>query len=314
MPLFLGLDTSNYTTSAALYEDSGTCRSVCSPLEVSAGKTGLRQSDALFLHVKQLPEVLAGLDFHINEISAVGVSARPSDREGSYMPCFLAGLSLARCLSHVNQIPMFEFSHQQGHIASAAWSGAKPELLQKEHLAWHLSGGTTELLHVIPGGQRLLRVDRIGGTLDLTAGQLIDRAGNLLGLGFPAGRELDALSLSDDSKDFFRVKVTDCSFSLSGLENKAMEMLTLHESRAHVASFLLQSVCYAVKKATGQAMLKYPGLPVLCSGGVTANTLLRHSLGDELGAFFAKPEFSSDNAAGPAILAALSFRGLKNSQ
>lgn len=307
MSLFLGIDTSNYTTSAALYEDTGACSSVCRPLEVSAGKTGLRQSDALFLHIRQLPQVLDALDFHISDISAVGVSSRPSDREGSYMPCFLAGQSLAQCLGHASRIPVFEFSHQQGHIAAAAWSCGKMELISREHLAWHLSGGTTELLHVIPDAKSLLRVNRLGGTLDLTAGQLIDRAGHLLGLGFPAGKELDALSRTQELKDYYPVKVSDCSFSLSGLENKAEKMLASGESRAHIASYLLYSVCHAVNKATTQAQQAYPGLPVLCSGGVSANTLLRMTLENTLGAVFAKPEFSSDNAAGPAILAALSY-------
>jgi N6-L-threonylcarbamoyladenine synthase len=304
MPVFLGLDTSNYTTSAAIY-NSGEDRfvSVRRLLSVPEGGTGLRQSDALFQHVKQLPEILRGLNARIGDIDAIGVSARPSGREGSYMPCFLAGLSLSYCLSALTGIPVSEFTHQQGHIASAAWSCQHPELIESEHLAWHLSGGTTELLRVLPSGTRTFAVEKIGGTQDLTAGQLIDRAGNMLGLTFPAGAELDRLSLENEDAGFYQVRVENAVFSLSGLENKAGKLFASGKSASYIAAFLLKSVCEAVSAATLQAIKRYPGLPILCSGGVSSNHMLRRVLTDRFDALFAAKEYASDNAAGAAYLA-----------
>ena len=83
-------------------------------------------------------------------------------------------------------VPFVPVSHQQGHIAAAAWSAGRLDLLDRPLLAWHLSGGTTELLYVQPDGFNV-QASCIGGTSDISAGQLIDRTGVLLGLDFPAG-------------------------------------------------------------------------------------------------------------------------------
>ena len=147
-PLYLGLDTSNYKTSAGLYSPAdGSFRACGRLLEVPLGSLGLRQSDALFQHVKQLSarvrEVCGGLD---GEIRAIGFSARPRDLEDSYMPCFLAGQCAAECMGAALGVPVYDFSHQQGHLAAAALSVGRLDLLGAPLLAWHLSGGTTELL------------------------------------------------------------------------------------------------------------------------------------------------------------------------
>ena len=205
----LGFDTSNYTTSIAAF--NGETGKNCSRLlDVRPGELGLRQSDALFSHIQRLPELADRLfaDVDAREIAAVGVSTRPRAVEGSYMPCFLAGVSQAKVLANALHVPLFEFSHQQGHIAAACWSAERMDLLDRPHLAWHLSGGTTELLLVEPDGLEL-KARRIGGTTDLSAGQLIDRTGQMLELGFPAGKALDRLSADSDSGDLFRVRVQD---------------------------------------------------------------------------------------------------------
>ena len=193
-PCCLGIDTSNYTTSVALF-DGGEGHNLGRLLEVPPGALGLRQSDALFQHVKRLPELLHQLreEGRLTGLAAVGASVKPRWVEGSYMPCFLAGESLGRSLADALGAPFFPCSHQQGHLAAAAWSAGRMDLLDRPHLAWHLSGGTTELLYVTPEGPSL-RAEKIGGTSDLSAGQLIDRTGQLLGLAFPAGKALDALS------------------------------------------------------------------------------------------------------------------------
>lgn len=301
MPV-LGLDTSNYTTSVAVYNgregiNEGRL------LEVRPGELGLRQSDALFQHVKRLPELFGRLEEQgaLHEIQAVGASTRPRAVEGSYMPCFLAGASQGEALAHVLGVPFYAFSHQQGHLAAAAWSAGRLELLDAPFLAWHLSGGTTELLRVEPDGIAV-KAEIIGGTSDISAGQLIDRTGVLLGLQFPAGKALDALYEVDGRKNRFKVKLNELTFSLSGMENKVKAMLEQGETPGSIARFTLDTVSDVVVRATRAAQERYPGLPVLCSGGVASNRQLRAAMEQRCGAVFAQPRFSTDNAMGTAIL------------
>ena len=298
----IGIDTSNYTTSIAFFD--GTGGENCSKLlPVKSGELGLRQSDAVFSHIKSLPELSGRLFSHIGKspITAVGVSTRPRAVEGSYMPCFLVGLSHATLLSDALHVPLVEVSHQQGHVAASLWSAGHLELMDEPHLAWHLSGGTTELLLVEPEG-KLVKCTKIGGTTDISAGQLIDRTGQLLGLPFPSGKHLDALSREAVGKDFFRVKCKDMTFSFSGMQNKVQQYYEANEDPAETAAYALRCVAYGVFHATQQALKAYPGLPVVFSGGVASNTLLRQVL-EPLNPIFAQPQYSTDNAMGVAVLA-----------
>ena len=297
----IGIDTSNYTTSIAFFD--GTGGENCSKLlPVKPGELGLRQSDAVFAHIKSLPELSGRLFSHVREeIRAVGVSTRPRAVEGSYMPCFLVGLSHAKLLSDALHVPLVEVSHQQGHVAASLWSAGHLELMDEPHLAWHLSGGTTELLLVEPEG-KLVNCTKIGGTTDISAGQLIDRTGQLLGLPFPSGKHLDALSREAAGKDFFRVKCKDMTFSFSGMQNKVQQYFEANGDPAETAAYALRCVAYGVFHATQQALKAYPGLPVVFSGGVASNTLLRQVL-EPLNPIFAQPQYSTDNAMGVAVLA-----------
>ena len=298
----IGIDTSNYTTSIAFFD--GTEGENCSKLlPVKSGELGLRQSDAVFAHIKSLPELSGRLFSHVGKspITAVGVSTRPRAVEGSYMPCFLVGLSHATLLSNALHVPLVEVSHQQGHVAASLWSAGHLELMDEPHLAWHLSGGTTELLLVEPEG-KLVNCTKIGGTTDISAGQLIDRTGQLLGLPFPSGKHLDVLSREAAGKDFFRVKCKDMTFSFSGMQNKVQQYFEANGDPAETAAYALRCVAYGVFHATQQALKAYPGLPVVFSGGVASNTLLRQVL-EPLNPIFAQPQYSTDNAMGVAVLA-----------
>ena len=303
MPV-LGLDTSNYTTSAAVF-DGERGRNQGRLLEVRPGELGLRQSDALFQHVKHLPEVVEALlgEEGLGTVQAVGASTRPRAVEGSYMPCFLAGASQGQVLSQVLGVPFYAFSHQQGHLAAAAWSAGRLDLLDRPFLAWHLSGGTTELLRVEPEENGVaVRAEILGGTSDISAGQLIDRTGVLLGLPFPAGKGVEKLSRQAQKREYYKVKVNGLTFSLSGMENKVRQMVQRGEEPAEIAWFAQETVCRVVQACTKAAMEQYPGLPVLCSGGVASNGRLKELLRQNCGALFAQPQFSTDNAMGTAIL------------
>ena len=303
MPV-LGLDTSNYTTSAAVF-DGERGRNQGRLLEVRPGELGLRQSDALFQHVKHLPEVVEALlgEEGLGTVQAVGASTRPRAVEGSYMPCFLAGASQGQVLSPVLGGPFYAFSHQQGHLAAAAWSAGRLDLLDRPFLAWHLSGGTTELLRVEPEEDGVaVRAEILGGTSDISAGQLIDRTGVLLGLSFPAGKGVEKLSRQAQKREYYKVKVNGLTFSLSGMENKVRQMVQRGEEPAEIAWFAQETVCRVVQACTKAAMEEYPGLPVLCSGGVASNGRLKELLRQNCGALFAQPQFSTDNAMGTAVL------------
>ena len=296
----IGFDTSNYTTSIACFD--GVTGVNCSKLlPVKAGELGLRQSDAVFHHTKSLPELSGRLFSHVqaDAVTAIGVSTRPRAVEGSYMPCFMVGFAQAKLLSDALHVPLVEVSHQQGHVAASLWSAGRLDLMDVPHLAWHLSGGTTELLLVEPEG-RNVKCSRIGGTTDISAGQLIDRTGVMLGLPFPAGKHLDALSKDAQGREVFKVKCPGTELSLSGVQNKVQQF---HSGNAEeTAAYALRCVAYAVRKATENALKAYPGLEVVFSGGVASNSMLR-SMTQDLHPVFCEPQYSTDNAMGVAVLA-----------
>ena len=298
----IGIDTSNYTTSSAWFD--GVTGVNCSRhLPVKQGALGLRQSDAVFSHIKSLPELSDRLFSNLDPdaVTAIGVSTRPRAVEGSYMPCFLVGISHGKLLSDALHVPLVEVSHQQGHVAASLWSAERLDLMDQPHLAWHLSGGTTELLLVAPEGKNVC-CTRIGGTTDISAGQLIDRTGQLLGLPFPAGKHLDALSGQAERKDSFRVKCDHAEFSLSGIQNKVQQYHEKQGNAVETAAFALRCIVGAVIEATQQAQKKYPGLPVVFSGGVASNSMLRE-MTRPMKPIFAQPQYSTDNAMGVAVLA-----------
>ncbi len=298
----IGIDTSNYTTSIAWFDGSaGVNESRLLPVRM--GELGLRQSDAVFAHTKSLPELSGRLFSNVSgrNITAVGVSTRPRAVEGSYMPCFMVGYSHAKLLADTLQVPLLEVSHQQGHVAASLWSSGQMELMDQPHLAWHLSGGTTELLLVEPEGKNV-RCSRIGGTSDISAGQLIDRTGQLLQLPFPSGKHLDQLSQEATGRDLFRVKCSDMTFSLSGVQNKVQQFYGSGASPAETAAYALRCIGQAVYQASRQAQTAYPDLRIVFSGGVASNSMLR-SIITPLDPIFCPPQYSTDNAMGVAVLA-----------
>ena len=122
----------------------------------------------------------------------------------------------------------------------------------------------------------------------------------MLGLPFPAGRHVDQLSREASNQDVFRVKCPGMQFSLSGVENKVRDYYKKN-SREETAAFALRCVIQAVSAATRNAQKEYPGLPVVFSGGVASNSLLREMTAD-LKPVFSEPQYARDNAMGVAVL------------
>ena len=318
MGWYLGLDTSNYTTSTALYDSDGNCIYQSKKLlPVKEGALGLRQADAVFAHIKQLGTVMEQLRCEMSgerkfdqdrlpHLTGIGYSARPRDAEGSYMPCFLVGEAVARSLSAAVGAPCRPFSHQAGHIAAALYSSDRLELVEEPFIAFHLSGGTTECLLVSPGEHSPFQVELLGQSLDLKAGQLVDRVGKMLGLPFPAGPQLDCLARESSRQFRFRPVLRDGSCSLSGVENQCQKMVDEGEPSCDIARYAVESVLAALIGMTDAARIRCGDLPLVYSGGVMSNSIIRHAVRLRYPkALFAQPAFSCDNAAGVAVLAAL---------
>lgn len=314
MSAFLGIDTSNYTTSCAVYEaESGRIIQNKKLLPVKTGRLGLRQSDAVFHHTCQLPDIVeAVLSDFAGSVSAVGASDRPGQIEGSYMPCFLTGIGAAREIAAALRVPAFHFTHQQGHVAAAAFGAGRTELLEKEFIAFHVSGGTTDALLVHPDHEQVICCEMTLHSLDLKAGQLIDRVGQMLGLPFPAGPELEKLALKATGHYSPKPTLRDGSCSLSGVENQCMERKRQGQPDEEIALFCLMSVLSAVGGMTTELQARYPGRPILYAGGVMSNTIIRRALEQRFGGYFAPPAFSSDNAAGIALLTSIQYSKIKD--
>ena len=300
--MYLGFDTSNYTTSVAVY-DGVEIKQAKKVLCVKSGEKGLRQSDAVFQHTVNMPSLLNSLE--LNNISAVGVSTRPRNIEGSYMPCFLVGVNTANAVSKAAGVPMYETSHQVGHILASLYSVNRLDLINERFIAFHLSGGTTEALLVKPDESEIISVEIIAQSLDLKAGQAVDRTGVMLGLDFPCGKQLDLLSRECEQNFKIKPSMKGLDCSLSGVENKARTMLESGASKQEIAKFTLTYISQTICEMLRRIKREYGELPVVFSGGVASNSLLRQYVNNEFNAYFAQSEFSLDNAAGCAVYAYL---------
>ncbi|MBQ3490745.1 MAG: hypothetical protein IJA86_09160 [Clostridia bacterium] len=298
----LGIDTSNYTTSVALASEDG-FRQSRKILSVGKGECGLRQSNALFLHTVNLPEMMRALQ-PMGKIDAVAYSAYPRDVEGSYMPCFLAGQSVAESISSALDIPIYRFSHQAGHLMAAVKTCGDESIGKRPFLAFHASGGTTELLYAEPNDEIGFSAEIVGCTKDISAGQLVDRVGVMLGLSFPCGGELEKLALQSKAKKIqtkICVRGTDCN--ISGAENMALKMQREGVSAEDIARFAIEFVGKTILEMSLSARERYPDLPIIYAGGVMRNEMIKNMLAKKLsGALFADTALSSDNAVGTAYL------------
>lgn len=303
MKCYLGIDTSCYVTSVAVVaEDETILFHGRTPLHVELGGRGLRQQEAVFAHIQNLPALVeqAFQKAEPHTLAAVGVSAFPRDVPGSYMPVFLAGETVAKSIAAALHIPVYPFSHQQGHLRAGQVEGR----LQVPYLAVHLSGGTTEILAINED------IMLLGGTLDISAGQLIDRAGVAMGMHFPAGRELEALAWDAKEAAPFSVTTKGCDMHFSGAETQFLRMLPSAQNRADMALGLFQCVGKTLGRACGVAMQQTHIQTLLVVGGVAVNHFVQEALCSELHkhipdgqVYFAPPAYAGDNAVGTAFLA-----------
>ena len=309
MRVTLGFDTSCYTTSAAAVNEQGEVVAFSRMLlPVAEGQRGLRQSEAVFAHVRQMPLVMDAMRRQLEgkEIVAVCASSAPRDEENSYMPVFTVGLGHAKVLADALHVPLFETSHQQGHIAAGLIGNSMPE---GPFVALHLSGGTTELLSCKDGNLTLL-----GGCADLHAGQMVDRVGVALGMGFPAGPALEKLAMTctEPVESMLPVSMEKDGLTchLSGVETKAQQWIRAGQMppekiAAEVFDVLARTVARLLCAGCDAAGTRQ----ALVVGGVASSALLREQLKRRLAkmrkpihVWFGEPAYSSDNAAGVAAI------------
>ena len=317
---FLGIDTSCYTTSLAVWDGEGrVLADKRKGLPVGYGSQGLRQSTALFYHLRNLPLLMDEIFQTLpgEKIKAVAASAKPRPVEDSYMPVFTAGVSLAQYTAALLKIPLYLTTHQEGHLVAGLWSAGCADLA--DFLLAHLSGGTTEILRVKQVKTSPLQYDLtiLGGSSDLQAGQLIDRIGVAMGLPFPCGPHLEQLAAQSGREEpgsgvhvVIPSAVRGMMMSFSGAETRAKQYLQDKAGLPEVAKAVERCIAVSVEKALRKA-IELTGLPdVVLVGGVAANAYIRERLQKRLehravGArlHFAEPQYCTDNAVGVSIIA-----------
>ncbi len=306
---FIGIDTSNYTTSFAICDlDGKILKNYKILLPVKEGERGLRQSDAVFAHIKNLPLIAQKIkdDSESYDILAIGHSAYPRDAEGSYMPCFLVGEALSDILASLYKVDNYKFSHQAGHIRASIYSANV--INDKSFIAFHVSGGTTEILHVTEENNSYT-IDLIGGSNDLHAGQAIDRIGVKMGLKFPCGVKIE--ELAEENKENlpnYNISVKGFNCNLSGLENIAVKLLEKTNDKSLVSAFTLDFISKTIEKLTMNLRGKYQNEQIIYAGGVMSNSIIQGNIRAKFSnVYFATPEYSSDNASGIALLTRMKY-------
>lgn len=317
--LYLGIDTSNYKTSIAVADSfNETVYSRSEYLEVPKGKRGLRQSEAFFMHSNRLPDFIEELSSEIDVagIRAVGVSSRPRRVEGSYMPCFVSGMNTAREVASVLGIPVLYFSHQEGHAAAIIEDDPSVSAAaDNDVILMHLSGGTTEFLRCRMDDEGY-DLEIIGGTLDISIGQLIDRAGVAMGMPFPSGQYLDEMACSFTGEPLHvlpRIKRNDGYFNLSGAETKLLRYIenVPEQEYAALAQELFSTIASVLMDSATETSSLYGADIVYMAGGVAASSYIRSVIASPKSCTkgiipeirFGTPSLSGDNAVGIARLA-----------
>lgn len=303
----IGIDTSNYKTSLALVDNEGSIiKDSRKLLEVKHGERGLRQSEALFQHVNNLPvlfkELFSDLGNEIqNNIRCIAVSTKPRPVDGSYMPVFNAGRSAAETLAAAMCIPCYEFSHQEGHIEAVRHGS--PLMKSDKFITFHFSGGTTEAVLVQNGVDMTSEYSIVGGSKDISYGQLLDRVGVALGMAFPSGEKMDAIALSSNRGEnvLTEIKCNDGYVNLSGIETQCMKSMKCCNSEDLIAE-LFEKITASISSMTDQISKKYEINDFLFAGGVSSSSYLREHLNLDLNCYFGDQKLSTDNAVGIALL------------
>lgn len=305
---YLGIDTSCYTTSVAVMSDDGQLLSEARQiLSVKPGRCGLQQSEMVFQHTRNLPLLIEkALHDCDAAVSAIGVSGCPRPVEDSYMPAFLAGVSAARAVAAVSRVPLYIISHQENHMEAGIWSAGGPETAN--FLMLHASGGTTDMLLAQQTADGRYLLQQVGGSMDLHAGQFIDRVGVALGLQFPTGPQLEKLAETAPHMTELPVSVRKLQVSLSGPATAALRKLQAGEDKAALALGVEYALAETFARMLRNGAAAYQVADVLLVGGVASNKFIRAYVESKLQKrnirlWVPEARFSCDNASGCAAYA-----------
>lgn len=311
--IILGIDTSCYTTSiAAISLDRDLIYNEKIMLEVKENSKGLRQSEAVFQHVNNLGKISDKINklMESYNVCAICVSQKPRPVKDSYMPVFTVGYNFSKMLGSMISCPVYETTHQENHIEASLFTN---EIKNKDKfLSIHMSGGTTEVLLISKDKNENnnlgYNIDIVGGSKDISFGQLIDRVGVAMGYPFPAGKYIDQNALECKEKIEFGLKtsVKDGYMNLSGLENQINQIID-SKSKEYISKLALDSVVRNVEKSITYICKNYNLNEVVFAGGVSASKYVNKELTlrlkkKSIDAYFTNPQFSTDNGVGCAII------------
>ncbi len=304
----LGIDTSAYTTSIAIInkQTDQVIFDIRKILQVPYGQKGLRQQDAVFQHLKNLPEIFDKICIDLSGVDTVSVSSRPRNVENSYMPVFTVGQNFGKVIAKTLNCKYVEYSHQENHIGASLINHYKE--IHNSILVIHISGGTSEFLSVCKSSTGY-KADIIGGSKDITFGQLIDRIGNAMQFSFPCGKYMD--KYIDDNINIENIKTPRISageyINLSGMENYYINLYNTDE-------YEKQTIIYSLFKYIAECIIHiinnlkntHEFSTVIVTGGVASNSTIRkmilEQLENQFKIIFPSIKNSSDNAVGTAFL------------
>ncbi len=306
--IILGLDTSCYTTSiAAITLNKEIILNEKILLKVKKDNKGLRQSEAVFQHVNNMGEISQVINDKLKNYNIVGVcsSTKPRPVDNSYMPVFSVGYNFAKLLSSINNCPFYETTHQENHIEASLF---KNDLENKDKfLAVHMSGGTTEIL-LVEKKETNYKIEIVGGSLDVSFGQLVDRLGVSLNYNFPCGKYIDENALRCEEKiiNGLKTSVKSGYMNLSGIENQINKLINDYD-KEYLSKILLDTLVRCMYKSLTYISEKYELKEVLFGGGVSASKYIRKELTKKLKKSNIKPyftdgEYATDNGVGCAII------------
>jgi len=306
--IILGFDTSCYTTSiAAISLNKEIVLNEKIILKVKKDNKGLRQSEAVFQHVNNMGEISQVINNKLKNYNIVGIcaSTKPRPVDNSYMPVFSVGYNFAKLLSSINNCPFYETTHQENHIEASLFNNNLEN--KDKFLAVHMSGGTTEIL-LVEKEDTNYKIEIVGGSLDVSFGQLVDRLGVRLNYNFPCGKYIDenALKCNKKIKNGLKTSVREGYMNLSGIENQINKII--HDyNEEYLSKILLDTLVRSMYKALIYICEKYELKEVLFGGGVSASRYIKKELSEKLKrenikAYFTDEEYATDNSVGCAII------------
>lgn len=225
-----------------------------------------------------IEDALLEAGIEASQLDAVAVTYGPG-----LVGALLVGMAAAKAFAWANQLPLVPVNHMAGHLMAAR----QVQELEYPLLALLVSGGHTELVYVSePGNYKI-----VGETRDDAVGEAYDKVGRVMGLTYPAGREIDELAHKGrDVYDFPRamMKEDNLEFSFSGLKSAFINLS--HNAQQKGEKLVKEDLCASFQAAvldilmskTKKALKSYAVKTLVVAGGVAANRGLRERLAEEI--------------------------------